>query len=105
MHSNNANSITLNAVLSRLGVQRGTVQNVATFSAANTPIVSSTDKKYVNINQATSFTITGNKFGTTQADVAVRINGKAQTVQSVTDTAISVTSVTNCAPSNKETTF
>ena len=77
MHSSTANSLTLDATFSRLGITVGTVANVATYSEASTPKVSGVSTKYVNINQATSFTISGSKFGTVQADVAVRINGNA----------------------------
>lgn len=82
-----------------------TVENAATYSEANTPKVTGVSTKYVNINQATVFTISGSKFGTVKENVAVRINGKDQTVTSVSEGSIAVTSVTNCNPANKETKF
>lgn len=64
MLNNNSPSITPAVLIKRKSATLGTIANKVTYSASLTPKVTKVDKKYVNLNNPTAFTIQGSGFGT-----------------------------------------
>lgn len=88
MVNDNSPSYTLPVTITRKSVELESITNKVTYSASFTPVITKVDLKYVNVNDPTTFKIQGTGFGSDAAQVEVRINGKIQSVITVSETEI-----------------